>query len=164
METIESLFVGDKLPPIIPFIGLISPILVSIIAVTSLWKQPFYIMVYLFFSIINHGINHLLKSLIKEPRPSGGKTILKIESYEGAEQYGMPSAHSQGIAYSIVFLFLVKRSSYLLFIELLLAATTIYQRYTYNRHTLLQLGVGALVGAAVAYTSLLCVNTYITSQ
>ena len=84
--------------------------------------------------------------------------------------YGMPSAHAQSVFMSLTFLYLVKESPAWLLGELFIAGLTVYQRWKYNRHTLEQLGVGALLGSLVAYVGYYTVktnlqkNTYVTQD
>ena len=89
------------------------------------------------------------------------------EEYSGVQQYGMPSYHAQLSFYSIVFLYLVKKSTYVLLIELFIVAATLYQRWFYRRHTIEQLCVGMVVGGIIGYlgffstTQYFITNTYL---
>lgn len=160
----EHIFIDDKTPDMIPLLGIIAPLLISLIAIISLRNRPPYAFAYILFYIINHIINHLMKDLIKQNRPVGGKSILTIENYEGTERYGMPSAHMQSIGFSIMFLYLVKHQNYILFIELILASLTMYQRFTFRRHTMEQLITGALVGVSIAYIGVYLTDKFLTKQ
>ena len=70
----------------------------------------------------------------------------------------MPSNHAQQIFFSITFLYLLYRNKSLLIIELLISFITIYQAYSYNRHTLEQLFVGAFIGIITGYLSFLIIK------
>jgi membrane-associated phospholipid phosphatase len=135
---------------ILDYIGFFGPIIVIIISITKLWNQPQYLIGYVCFEIINSIINSVLKSLIRQERPVGGRSIIN-EKYTGANIYGMPSSHTQNVAFSTVFLYLVKGSPTYLILESFILALTFYQRWKYKRHTVEQLIAGVGVGTLIAY-------------
>jgi membrane-associated phospholipid phosphatase len=101
--------------------------------------------------------NSGLKQLIREPRPRNQIYLNKYDISEAnisKHKYGMPSGHAQATGYSITFLYLVSKSPTLLMITSFIGATTLYQRYVYNRHTIGQLIIGLLIGIGIAFTSL----------
>jgi membrane-associated phospholipid phosphatase len=100
-------------PNIIDIIGISGPLILFIISVIYLWKQK-YIYGYLLFYIINSFINNLLKISIKEPRPTNNIN----EKYTEIHKYGMPSYHAQSVVFSLVYLYLVNKSTFLLIIEI----------------------------------------------
>jgi membrane-associated phospholipid phosphatase len=132
------------------YIGFFGPIIVIIISVIKLWNQQQYFIGYIVFKILNSIINSILKSLIREKRPSGGLSIIN-EKYTGSNIYGMPSSHTQAVAYSTIFLYLVKKSSKYLILESFILALTFYQRWKYKRHTIEQLCIGTGIGALLGY-------------
>ncbi len=100
---------------------------------------------------------------VRQPRPTGGKSILG-EVYSGADEYGMPSAHAQSVLYSTIFLYLAKGDIVWLLSGLGIAILTIYQRWSYRRHTIAQLLIGALCGCTVAYIANFTANRWITEK
>lgn len=134
----------------INLIGFYGPLILMFIVIFYLWNQKSYLTAYLFFYILNVFLNTLLKINIMQDRPSNGRSIVD-EHYNGYQKYGMPSTHAQTAAFSIMFLYLVKKSEKLLIIGIFLAILTLYQRYTYNRHTLQQLFIGTCIGALIAF-------------
>ena len=109
---------------------------------------PFFL-----FGILNDILNRILKRIIRDPRPSlfqhteTGKfdTLTFI-----AGKWGMPSGHAQHIFYCIGYLL---QSGYttinkidIIPVLLLLSVATLYQRWIYHYHTILQLVVGSIVG------------------
>jgi len=132
------------------YIGFFGPIIVIIISITKLWNQPQYLIGYACFEVINSIINSVLKSLIRQERPSGGRSIIN-EKYTGSNVYGMPSSHTQNVAFSTVFLYLVKGSPTYLILESFILALTFYQRWKYKRHTVEQLIAGIGVGTIIGY-------------
>jgi membrane-associated phospholipid phosphatase len=113
------------------------------------------------FLLVNKFINTLIKLIIKEPRPNGGKNIMEFEDkfYKGIEKYGMPSGHVQSCFFSLTYLYLVKKSPLILMIELFITSLTFYQRWKYRQHTVEQLIVGSTMGGCFAYLSY-----YVTKQ
>ena len=143
-------------------IGFTGPLILMFIVIFYLWNQKSYLTVYLFFYILNVFLNTLLKINIMQDRPSNGRSIVD-EHYNGYQKYGMPSTHAQTAAFSIMFLYLVKKSEKLLIIGIFLAILTLYQRYVYNRHTLQQLFIGTCVGVLVAYIGYDITNRYLVT-
>ena len=135
---------------IFDYIGFFGPIIVIIISITKLWNQHQYLLGYVVFKIINSISNSVLKSLIREARPNGGRSIIN-EKYTGSNIYGMPSSHTQTVAYSTIYLYLVKRSPMFLILESFILALTFYQRWKYKRHTIDQLFIGTGIGALMGY-------------
>jgi hypothetical protein len=148
-------------PNIIDIIGLSGPLILFIISIINLWKQK-YIYGYLLFYIVNTFINNLLKISIKEPRPNNN-TI--NEKYTEIHKYGMPSYHAQSVVFSLVYLYLVNKSVFLLLIEIFIVFITLYQRWYYRHHTIEQLAIGSLVGGINAYIGYFITKQYfVTNQ
>ena len=155
---------------IIDYIGFFGPHILFITGLFVLWKQfiqynDTFLYGYIFFLFISKFINKLLKIIIKDPRPNGGKNIIDNEDrfYKGIEQYGMPSGHVQSCFFSLTYLYLVKKSHLLLMIELFITSLTFYQRWKYKRHTLLQLSIGSIIGLILGYISFTIVKSYLKS-
>jgi hypothetical protein len=151
----------------IELIGFLGPLLVGCIAIYGLWGSNKYLLTYVCFFLVNMIVNKWLKLWVRQPRPTGGKSILGEvygEVYGGADEYGMPSAHAQSVLYSVVYLYLAKGSIASLVTGLGIATLTIYQRWSYRRHTLAQLFVGAMCGGIVAYIANFAANRWITEK
>jgi membrane-associated phospholipid phosphatase len=147
-------------------IGFFGPFIILCIGIISLWKQSKYLYGYLLFYVINTFINKFIKLIVREPRPKDGKNIMEFEKtlYEGIEEYGMPSGHAQSCFYSMTYLYLVKENPLWLIVELFIASLTIYQRWSYHRHTAQQLMVGSLVGIFIGWVSVTIINKYLITQ
>lgn len=139
-------------------IGFLGPFILLGIGIWQLWYNRIYWFAYLVIFSMNSVINKVAKSILKQPRPHDGESIMN-ENYAGEEIYGMPSGHAQSVFSSLTFLYLVKGSPAWLFGELFIAGLTVYQRWKYRRHTVEQLGVGSVLGVVVAY-----VGYYVTKQ
>lgn len=138
---------GEKTIDIIGFFG---PVILAIICIIQLWNQKPFLYAYVIGFVINKYVNQFLKTAIKQPRPNNGKSLIN-ETYTHADSYGMPSFHAQSEFYSIFYLFFVKPSSLIFGIQLLIGLSTIYQRWSYRRHTGEQIAVGAFIGSIFAY-------------
>ena len=151
----------------IELIGFLGPLLVACIAFYGLWGSNKYLLTYVCFFLVNMGVNKSIKLWVRQPRPTGGKSILGEvygEVYGGADEYGMPSAHAQSVLYSTIFLYLAKGDVAWLLSGLGIATLTIYQRWSYRRHTIAQLFVGAVCGCTVAYIANFTANRWITEK
>lgn len=130
--------------------GFMGPFILLGIGIWQLWGNKGFWGAYLVLTIVNSFINKIVKCIVKQPRPLDGESIMD-ENYNGCEMYGMPSAHAQSVFSSVTFLYLVKESPAWLIVGLFIASLTVYQRWKYRRHTMEQLGVGAILGMGVAY-------------
>lgn len=134
-------------------IGYFSEMIMALIVIYVLQKNITNTAVYILFLLISGYANTILKSLIRQPRPSTTKKFLYSEHFSRINTiYGMPSGHSQNVFYSITYLYLtVKDGIYWLQLGLVLAALMMYERLTFHNHTLIQLFVGALLGILLGW-------------
>lgn len=113
-------------------------------------RMLFYFIIGIFLSFIG---NMSLKGIIKQPRPEfdtkSFNIALNTNSMRyifGYDIYGMPSGHAQMAFFITTFLYLVTRNIWIAFSLLLLSFIIMCQRVVYNRHTILQVLVGSVVG------------------
>ena len=141
----------------IDIVGYEGPNISLVITSVALLDQKKYLGSFILFYFVDYYLIGLLKNMIEEPRPKGylDKKNDDGGKYEGIAFYGMPSGHSAIVWYSTVFLWLVKRSPYLLIIELVICFNTMYQRWSFKKHSIEQLAVGALLGGSVAWVAVL---------
>ena len=149
--TIENAFDG---------LGFYGPIILFIFVIWSLWKVPKYLVVYVFGFFINNWLNRFLKMMFLQERPDKHIPFSKYEKYDGEHHYGMPSGHAQSMAFSSLFLFLVKGFSFLWYFSVFMALLTFYQRWKYRRHTVEQIGAGMLTGGLWAWILYVLSNNY----
>lgn len=127
---------------IVDRIGFIGPLILFSINIVKLWNQKPYLGGYLIFVFLNSIVNHVLKITIKEERPMQNGISIRNKK----DGYGMPSAHAQSAMFSVIYLFLVKRSYSWLLIGLFITLLTLYQRWKTKMHTIKQLIIGSLIG------------------
>ena len=151
---------------IIDILGYFAPYILFVLSIVLLWKRQYYFTGYIVFYILNIIVNKIIKVIVREPRPTGGKSLLSFEDgiYEGVEKYGMPSGHLQSCFYSLTYLYLVKESPSWLMLEIFIASASFYQRWSYYRHTIEQLFVGSLVGMFMGWFSYFMVHKYLITQ
>jgi membrane-associated phospholipid phosphatase len=145
-------------------IGFFAPLILLLVSLWKLASRPPYLIAYVVGFFMNMGLNSVAKLWFKEARPEGGRNLFSWENYSGAEKYGMPSLHAQSDMYSIAFLWLVVGSPEWTTFELVLYGLTLYQRWSYKRHTIQQLGVGTCVGAVMAYFVYSLTKNYLRTQ
>jgi membrane-associated phospholipid phosphatase len=150
----------------IDVIGFYGPMLIGFINIGALWCRNLYAISYVLFSMLNVLFNGVLKTIIKEQRPSGQIYLNQYDIVPNTvpSRYGMPSGHAQSVGFSVTFLYLVVHSPAMLYVSLFIATITLYQRYKYRRHTIGQLAIGFMVGALFAAISHEITKTYITGK
>ncbi len=132
-------------------VGFYGPLIVMGLVIIDLFSQPKYNWVYIFFIVANDVLNRGLKLIFHEPRPEGRIPFSEHESYTGASKYGMPSGHAQSIGFSLMYLWLVRTMDSTLILSSFIGALTLYQRWKYRNHSMIQLLVGFLCGSGFAW-------------
>ena len=170
METIISspLKITHNMPSSIIYLldlnGLFGPLIIFAASLWQLWGNSIYWIGNIILLFINMNINDVLKEWIKGPRPVGGRSMTTYEYYTGIQEYGMPSGHSQ-LAFGLVtYSYLVKQSTMNMIGGMFIISLTLYQRWKYKRHSIEQLGIGAVVGILVAYIGYTLITMGITGQ
>lgn len=134
-------------------IGTYAPILLFFISLFVLMEKERYQIIFLIGYFTNVVINLILKLTIKDPRPSNEKLIYEIAIYNGErlplDIYGMPSGHAQITSFCTTFIALVTKSYVLFLSYIIISAISILERYHHNKHTIIQLLVGLLVGTTI---------------
>lgn len=144
----EPRLVGIR--PAVDMLGFFGPIILFFTTCVRLIHRPRYLWTYLLVFSTSVGVNHILKDWFREKRPENGLSIVN-EEYTGINTYGMPSSHAQSVFTTVAYSYLSLRSVYWLIFDLCIATLTVFQRWSYRRHTPKQLFVGALVGTGIAW-------------
>ena len=131
-------------------LGFYGPLLVIVCVLMALRNMPQYALLYLVFVFINNCMNRLLKLMFMQDRPPGSVPFSKYETYRGAEHYGMPSGHASSVAFSWMFLYLLKPHSWWLLVTGFIGVLTCIQRWKYKRHSVEQVVAGLFSGGAMA--------------
>ena len=156
-NNINNNFNGLNITLLLDYVGLFAPILLLLTSIFLLQNKVKYLQVYLVGFLLNYILNAILKIAIKEPRPSKDIRILEIAianhitfSYD---KYGMPSGHAQTCGFSLAFVTLVFNNPFITGLYLMITAISLYQRYKYFNHTILQLIIGFIIGLGFGYLS-----------
>jgi membrane-associated phospholipid phosphatase len=135
---------------LIGYIGYYAPLLLLIVSTLFLRNRCTYLKFFIYGYAGTIVLNSLLKILIKEPRPSKDKRILEIAIQNGNrigfDKYGMPSGHAQVCGFCLAFMTMLFKSPSISLLYLVISIITMYQRYIYNNHTIMQLIVGFIIG------------------
>ena len=141
--------------------GHFGPIILAFTSMYLLWNKNnlfFYYIVGLFTSSI---LNILLKIIIKQPRPYYDTKTFNLALQHGKhfffkdgmpyDIFGMPSGHLQSVIFSTIYIYLSLRNKKIFYIYLLISLIVLFQRVSFNHHTILQVIAGSLVGASFGY-------------
>lgn len=94
-------------------------------------------------------VNEILKKLINQHRPKKSININKFEEKLDKGSHGMPSGHAQSNGLFLTLGYLSKLPNFIILLMFAITTNTIWQRYTFKKHTLAQLLVGTIVGILV---------------
>jgi membrane-associated phospholipid phosphatase len=142
-------------------LGAYGPIILILYSWYLLWDNKnlfFYYTVGIFANAI---LNLIFKGIIQEPRPMFDNKKVRLLRTHGKEAFyqngipfdifGMPSGHAQASLFSTVFVYLTLKQTNILYIYIPLILLTCYQRVKFDYHTISQIIVGGITGAAFAY-------------
>jgi len=162
MLTIQPLHMNfDK--SIVEFVGFNGPYIISAITAVRLFGRLQYLVAFIISRFTDQQINNLLKNIIKQERPSDGKSYGK-EKYLGAQKYGMPSGHAESCFFALSFLYFTTNSTPLLILTGSIAVLTLYQRWSSRKHTVEQLLAGSLVGTFTGFLSYKLTKRFIETK
>ena len=140
---------------LIDYIGVFGPAILFIISIIILLNKHIFLYLYIGGCILNIIINFILKLLIKEPRPKDDRILFELATNNGKrieiDRYGMPSAHSQEVGFSCMYIYLVTQDIYILWAYLSISFVTMFQRFKYRSHTILQIIFGFVIGLCIGY-------------
>jgi membrane-associated phospholipid phosphatase len=140
---------------ILDLIGYYGPQILFGSSIFLLYKKSNYLFVYIIGFILDTILNFLIKGIVKQPRPKGDYNIFKPLEQQSprilSDMYGMPSGHSQHVFYSTVFIHFVLKNTNITLLYLFISLLTLYQRVKYKNHYIIQVIVGGLIGAFLAY-------------
>ena len=137
------------------YIGLFAPIILFFLSLFLLRNNKKYLYFFFYGFILNNILNIILKVAIKEPRPTAERKVIEIgianEARISFDKFGMPSGHAQNCAYCLAFITMVLNDPFITAFYTVITFNTLFQRYLYNNHTILQLVVGTFIGLFVGY-------------
>ena len=145
------------------FIENYGPLIVIFFSILELYKKKFYLIFFIFGSILNTIINLFLKYIIRQPRPK----IYKIDYANqlgyiySIDKYGMPSGHAQNLGFSLGFMYFFIKDSYLSYFFIVITFLTLYQRFMNNKHSIIQLILGLIIGLIFGIITFSLANHYI---
>jgi len=132
------------------YIGLFAPIILLFLSLFLLRNKKKYLYYFFYGFVLNNILNIILKVAIKEPRPTTEQKVIEIGIANGArisfDKFGMPSGHAQNCSYCLAFITMVFYDPFITAFYIVITFNTLFQRYLYNNHTILQLIIGCFIG------------------
>jgi len=124
-----------------------------------------YLLFFVSGFILNNILNIILKLAIKEPRPSTDQKAIEVAVVNGArigfDKFGMPSGHAQNCGYCLTFITMTLNNPLITLLYSIISVISLFQRYLYNNHTILQLIVGFIIGSGFGGLIYICGNKFI---
>ena len=143
---------------VMKYTGKYGPFILFLPTVLFLSNKRSALIYYVTGFFLNSIANVCLKLLIQQPRPSEDKAKFDLALERGKQflyipydVFGMPSGHSQSVAFTTVFVFLAIQNNLFRLFCLVISVITLWQRVEYNHHTVLQVVVGSMVGGLISY-------------
>lgn len=148
----------NTLHKVMKYTGKCGPVILFLPTVFFLSNKNSALIYYVTGFFLNSIANVCLKLLIQQPRPSDDKPKFDLALERGKQflyipydVFGMPSGHSQSVAFTTVFVFLTIQNNLFRLFCLVISAITLWQRVEYTHHTGLQVVVGYMVGGLISY-------------
>ena len=141
--------------------GSYGPIILIFYSMYLLWNKNNLFFYYTVGVFIDNILNLILKGLILQPRPTIDQKSFDLALKHGKrfifkdglpyDILGMPSGHSQSSLFSTIFIYLSLRNNNIIYTYIAISLLTMFQRVTYNHHSVLQVCVGAIIGCFTGY-------------
>jgi len=119
------------------------PCLVIVYCLVAFSYTPWLSTLYIIFVLLDYGVNITLKRWIKDPRPR------EWSNTKDPNYYGMPSGHTEMVALGMGFLSFSGMGNWWIVLGLL--CFVFVERWVRQKHTILQLMGGIMVGMGMAY-------------
>lgn len=147
------------------YIGLYAPVILFILTLFLLRNMSNYLQYFVVGFIFNNILNIILKIAIKDARPNDDQKKIEIGVVNGSrigfDKFGMPSGHAQNCGYCLSFITLVLNDPFISTLYSSISIISLFQRYLYKNHSLLQLIVGLVIGIGFGYLTYLLGNKHI---
>lgn len=134
---------------IIGYIGAFGPVIVLCFLIGDLimaGASGYQTLWLILWQPIGIALNTVLKEFIAQDRPKGSRHVNFIEEAIDSGSKGMPSGHAQMVASEVTLAFLANMRPFIKVISLCQAGVTLWQRWSYKKHTVNQLIIGSLTG------------------
>lgn len=131
----------------IGFFGEQIAFIAALFVITNISKSPLW---FILGAVLNKISNEYMKNVLSEKRPSEPQKFLESDKFIGSKtNFGLPSGHTQGVAFMTSYAYFMKKDYAVQYI--LLNALVAYERFIYRNHTMFQLGMGIAIGTSFAY-------------
>ena len=105
-------------------------------------------------------INGLLKEIINQDRPNGSRHVNQLEKLIDEGTKGMPSGHAQLVGSELLLSLLSNTSFTTKTFMVIQSGLTLYQRWAYKKHTVMQLIIGFLIGSLYSVIFWSMINSF----
>ena len=114
-------------------------------------KRYFFLTSYIFFFLLNIGINYILKIIFKHPRPNENIDLFHfIKEKIEYERFGTPSQESQSGFFSTFFILFSTKNIFYFFIYLFLSFYAIYKEIHNNISYYYQVIIAGIIGIFIS--------------
>lgn len=142
---------------LLAYIGSFGPIVLFLVVLAFILSRGLSttgVVLLLAWKPIGVALNSILKWMINEPRPKGSVHLNRVERLLDKGTKGMPSGHAQLVGSEVAMTVCLRLPLWLRAYSVVQACVTLWQRYAYKKHTIMQLAAGLFVG--VVYSAFYC--------
>lgn len=144
------------------YFGMLAPYFLILLTIFLLRNMKTYLQFFVYGIILNNILIVILKLAIKEPRPNTEEKAIEIGVINGArisfDKFGMPSGHAQNCSFCLAYITMVLNDPFVTGLYTIITLNSLFQRYLYNNHTILQLIVGIIIGTTFGYLMYVVAN------
>jgi len=141
--------------------GAFGPIILIFLSMYLLWNKHNLFFYYTIGVFVDNIINLFLKGIFLQPRPTIDKREFDLALKHGKrfifkdgmpyDLFGMPSGHSQSSLFSTMFIYLSLKKTNITYTYLAISLLTMWQRVSFEHHSIPQVIVGAIIGCFTGY-------------
>lgn len=143
------------------YVGEYGPLFLIFFSWFLLWNNSKLFMYYTIGIFLDNILNLILKGLFQLPRPNEDIKNFNLALLHGKrfifkngipyDMFGMPSGHAQSSFYTLTFIFFALYPTKILYLYFILSFITLFQRFYFKHHSILQLIIGAIIGIFTGY-------------
>ena len=158
----------DTMMKSIYVLGEKGPLILFFSSICLLYTKSTFVTIYIIGFVIDVISNYMLKGVFKQPRPNENihifNALVQNDKIDDFDRFGMPSGHSTSVFFSTIYIYFALKNTKITLFYLLLSMITMYDKLVNNKHSIVQVLVGAFIGGILGYGCYLYAEDKITKK